>query len=351
MTSVTAPDADSRAAARVRLDALAKPLGALGRLEEIAVWLAGVQGTATPTPPQSVAVVVFAGDHGVTSGTDAVSAYPRDVTAMMVHEFLRGGAAVNVLARAHDARVRVFDLGVDAELLDTPAQVVQHKVRRGSGAIGVEDALTAEETKTALAAGASIADEEIDAGADLLIPGDMGIGNTTVVAALVGAALGLGAQDVVGRGTGIDDATRDRKLAVVDAALARARPHRDEPVALLRVVGSADIAAMTGFLIRAAERGVPALLDGVVSGASAVLAERLAPGTVAWWWAGHRSTEPAHHACLEALGLEPIVDLGMRLGEATGALVALPVLRAAPILLAQMSTLAEIIGTEPEVLT
>ncbi len=191
MTSVTAPDQAARAAARIRLDALAKPVGALGRLEEIAVWLAGVQGTGTPTPPRSVAVVVFAGDHGVTSGTDAVSAYPRDVTAMMVHEFLRGGAAVNVLARANDARVRVFDLGVDAELFATPAQVVKHKVRRGSGAIDVEDALTLEETETALAAGASIADEEIDAGADLLIPGDMGIGNTTVVAALVGTALGL----------------------------------------------------------------------------------------------------------------------------------------------------------------
>ena len=350
MTSVTAPDQQARAAARLRLDALAKPLGALGRLEDLAVWLAGVQGTGTPTAPRSVAVVLFAGDHGVTTGTRAVSAYPRDVTGMMVHEFLRGGAAVNVLARAHEARVKVFDLGVDADLLDTPAQVTAHKVRRGSGSIDREDALTAEETQTALAAGATIADEEIDAGADLLIPGDMGIGNTTVVATLVGAALGLEAGDVVGRGTGIDDATRASKVAVVDAALSRARSHRDDPVALLRVVGSADTAAMTGFLRRAAERGVPVLLDGVVSGACGVLAERLAPGASAWWCAGHRSTEPAHRLSLEALGLEPVLDLGMRLGEATGALVALPVVRAAPALLAQMSTLAEILGVEPEAL-
>lgn len=347
MTALAPPDAEARAAARRRLDALAKPLGALGRLEDLAVWLAGVQGTEAPTPPASVAVVLFAGDHGVTTGTRAVSAYPRDVTALMVREFLRGGAAVNVLARANDARVRVFDLGVDDDLEGTPAQVVRRKVRRGSGSIDREDALTAAETEAALAAGAAIADEEIDAGADLLVPGDMGIGNTTVTAALVGAALGLEASDVVGRGTGIDDATREDKRAVVDAALARARFHRDDPVALLRVVGSADTAAMTGFLRRASERGVPVLLDGVVSGACAVLAECLAPGAVAWWCADHRSTEPAHRLSLEALDLEPVVDLGMRLGEATGALVALSVLRAAPALLAQMSTLAEIIGAEP----
>ena len=348
MTSLVAPDAAARSAARRRLDALAKPLGALGRLEDLAVWLAGVQGTEAPTPPASVAVVLFAGDHGVTTGPRAVSAYPPDVTAMMVREFLRGGAAVNVLARAHDARVRVVDIGVDDELAGTPPQIGRHKVRRGSGAIDREDALTAAETEAALAAGATIADEEVDDGADLLIPGDMGIGNTTVTAALVGAALGLDAADVVGRGTGIDDATRDSKRAVVDAALSRARCHRDDPVALLRVVGSADTAAMTGFLRRAAERGRPVLLDGVVSGVCAVLAERLAPGAAAWWCAGHRSTEPAHRLSLEVLGLEPIVDLGMRLGEATGALVALPVLRAAPALLAQMSTLVEITGTLPD---
>ena len=342
------PDPEARSAARQRLDALAKPLGALGRLEELAVWLAAVQGTAAPTPPASVAVVLFAGDHGVTTGPRAVSAYPRDVTALMVREFLRGGAAVNVLARAHDARVRVFDLGVDDDLAGTPAQVGSHKIRRGSGSIDREDALTPTETEAALAAGAAIADEEIEAGAGLLVPGDMGIGNTTVAAALVGAALGLEASEVVGRGTGIDDATREDKVAVVAAAIDRARSHRDDPVALLRVVGSADTAAMTGFLRRAAERGVPVLLDGVVSGACAVLAERLAPGAVDWWCAGHRSTEPAHRLSLAALGLEPIVDLGMRLGEATGALVALPVLRAAPALLAQMSTLAEILGAAPD---
>jgi len=216
-------------------------------------------------------------------------------------------------------------------------------VRRGSGRIDREDALSEAEATAALSAGAAIADEEIDAGCDLLVPGDMGIGNTTVAATLVGAALGLDAAEVVGRGTGIDDATWRGKLAVVEAALGRARPFGDDPAGLLKVVGSADTAAMTGFLLRAAQRGRPVLLDGIISGACALLAERMAPGAAAWWCAGHRSTEPAHRIVLEALGLVPVLDLGMRLGEATGALTALPVLRTAPLLLSEMSTLASII--------
>ncbi|HET8959395.1 nicotinate-nucleotide--dimethylbenzimidazole phosphoribosyltransferase [Nocardioides sp.] len=342
MTTTAWIDEPSRAGARARVDGLAKPLGALGRLEDLAVWLAGVQGTDEPAPPRSVSVVVFAGDHGVTGGDRAVSAYPRDVTALMVREFLEGGAAVNVLARAQGARVRVLDLGVDDDLAGTPPEVGRYKVRRGSGCIDREDALSRAETAAALGAGAAIADEEIDAGCDLLVPGDMGIGNTTVAATLVGAALELDASQVVGRGTGIDDATWRGKHAIVEAALARSRAHGDDPVALLRVVGSADTAAMTGFLLRAAERGRPVLLDGIVSGACALLAERMVPGAAAWWCAGHRSTEPAHGVALEALGLVPLLDLGMRLGEATGALTALPLLRTAAGLLAEMSTLASV---------
>jgi nicotinate-nucleotide--dimethylbenzimidazole phosphoribosyltransferase len=345
MTMAARIDDAARAGARARVDGLAKPLGALGRLEDLAVWLAGVQGTDAPVPPHAVSVVVFAGDHGVTGTDQAVSAYPRDVTALMVREFLRGGAAVNVLARAHGARVRVLDLGVDDDLADTPPEVRRHKVRRGSGCIDREDALSEAETTAALSAGAAIADEEIDAGCDLLVPGDMGIGNTTVAAAVVGTVLGREADGVVGRGTGVDDSTWRAKRDAVAAALERARPHRDDPVAVLRRVGSADLAAATAFLVRAAERGTPVLLDGVVSGACALLAERLAPGARGWWCAGHRSTEPAHRIALAALGLLPVLDLDMRLGEATGALTALPVLRTAPRLLAEMSTLASV--TEP----
>lgn len=339
----TAASIDERAAAlaRERLDALAKPRGALGRLEDLAVWLAGVQGSGEPRPPQDVSVVVLAGDHGVTAdGT--VSAYPREVTAAMVGEFLRGGAAVSVLARAHGARIRVVDVGVDDDLAGAPDDVRRHKVRRGSGAIHREDALTAEEVRVAAGVGRTLVDEEIEAGADLLVLGDMGIGNTTVAATLVAAALGLTAEQVVGRGTGVDDATWAAKTGVVASALERARPHGADPWALLRTVGSADVAAATAFLVRAAERGTPVLLDGVVSGACALLAERLLPGSVAWWCAGHRSTEPAHRLALESLGLLPVLDLGMRLGEASGALVALPVLRTAPLLLAEMATLESV---------
>ncbi|QBR93975.1 nicotinate-nucleotide--dimethylbenzimidazole phosphoribosyltransferase [Nocardioides euryhalodurans] len=347
MTHVARIDEGARTGARRRVDALAKPLGALGRLEDLAVWLAGVQGTSAPVPPREVSVVVFAGDHGVT-GDGAVSAYPRAVTAAMVREFLRGGAAVNVLAGAHGARVRVVDLGVDDDLTDTPPEVRRHKVRRGSGAIQREDALTVDQALAGLAAGRAIADEEVDAGADLLVPGDMGIGNTTVAATLVGTVLGLDADQVVGWGTGVDDETWRHKRDVVAAALERARPYADDPVALLRSVGSADLAAGTGFLLRSAERGVPVLLDGVVSGACALLAERSAPGAVAWWCAGHRSTEPAHRAALASLGLAPLLDLELRLGEASGALTALPLLRTAALLLAGMTTLDSVAPPVPE---
>jgi nicotinate-nucleotide--dimethylbenzimidazole phosphoribosyltransferase len=341
MTSAARIDDTVRAEARARVDGLAKPLGALGRLEDTMVWLAGVQGTASPRPPTDVAVVVFAGDHGVTAD-ESVSAYPREVTALMVREFLRGGAAVNVLARANGARVRVLDLGVDDDLADTPVAVRRHKVRRGSGAIHFEDALTTAEVVASLSAGRAIADEEIDAGADLLVPGDMGIGNTTVAAAVVGAVLGRDAADVVGRGTGVDDATWLGKRDAVAVALERVRPHRGDPVAVLRTVGSADLAATTAFLVRAAERGTPVLLDGVVSGACALLAERLAPGARAWWWAGHRSTEPAHRLALESLSLAPLLDLELRLGEASGALAALPLLRTAAVVLSGMATLESV---------
>lgn len=282
-------------------------------------------------------VVIFAGDHGVTG--EGVSAYPPEVTAAMVRTFLAGDAAISVLAQLFGATVRVLDIGVDVDPVDLPPAVTRHKVRRGSGSIDREDALSPDEVDAAFAAGVAVADEEVDAGADLLVPGDMGIGNTTVAAALVGSVLGLGVLDVVGTGTGVDDAGWARKTAALRDALYRARGMRDDPMGLLRTVGSSDTAAMTGFLVQAAVRRTPVLLDGVVSCACALLAHRIADGAEQWWLAGHRSTEPAQHRALDELGLEPIVDLGMRLGEGTGALTAVPVLRAAQALLAGMGTL------------
>ena len=211
-------------------------------------------------------------------------------------------------------------------------------MRRGSGNIAVEDALSAEEALAAVQAGRSIADEEVDGGADLLIAGDMGIGNTTPATTLIAALTGSEPVAVIGRGTGIDDLGWARKATAIRDALYRARTVVADPLALLRVCGGADLAAMAGFLAQAAVRRTPVLLDGVVVTAAALVAEELAPGARAWWRAGHRSTEPAHTLALQRLDLEPIVDLGMHLGEGSGAAVALPVLRAAVATLAAMAT-------------
>jgi len=338
------PDADAREAGAARQRMLTKPTGALGRLEDLSLWLCAAQGACPPRPLERVRVVVFAGDHGV-ARTAATSAYPPEVTAQMVLNFLAGGAAVNVLARANGATVRVVDLAVDADYAElgasVPEDVTRYRVRRSSGSIDREDALTRDEAERAFLTGVRIADEEVDAGADLLIPGDMGIGNTTPSAVLVGLLCGVDPARVVGRGTGIDDTTWMRKTAAVRDAMRRGRPLRGDPIGLLAAVGGADIAATTGFLLGAAARRTPVLLDGVVSCAAAVLAHRMAFRAREWWLAGTRSTEPAQRAALERLDLAPIVDYGLRLGEGTGALVALPVLAAAGATLREMATFGE----------
>ena len=334
-----APSETVRSQARLRLDALAKPTGALGRLEDLAAWWAACRGACPPEPPSRVRAVLLAGDHGVSC--DGVSAYPREVTAAMVRAFVGGVAAASVLARQHDVALRVLDLGVDADLADLP-EVTSYQVRRSSGAIDQEDALTSEETRAALEAGACIAEEEVAAGADLLILGDMGIGNTTPAAALVAATLGVDAEQVVGRGTGVDDVRLAHKTAVVRRALTRAGDRVRDPVDRLTALGSADLAAGVGFLAAAARARVPVLLDGIVPVAELGVAEDLEPGVVAWCAAGHRSTEPAQRLALEKLGLEPLLDLGLRLGEGTGALTAVPLLRSAALLLRDMALLTDL---------
>jgi len=341
---ITAPSATARTDATARLGALATPPGALGRLGEAAVWVAACQGQVPPAPLDAVRLVIFAGDHGV--AVHGVSAFPPAITGAMVRTFLAGRAGVSALARAHGVAVRVLDLGVDEDFADLDADVraalTAHKVRRGSGALHLEDALTPAETSAALAAGAAVAREEIAAGAQLLISGDMGIGNTTPAAALVAAGLGLPAAEVVGRGTGIDDAALAGKAAVIDAALARAGGRTSDPVETLTALGSADLAAATGYLLTAAEQGVPVLLDGLMSVACALTADRIEPGAAAWFAAGHRSTEPAQSLALDKLGLEPLLDLGLRLGEGSGAVAAVPVLRGAVALLRDVALLSEL---------
>lgn len=333
---VPAPDESARRQAIARQAQLTKPEGSLGRLEELSVWVASRQGVCPPRPFTRPRVVVFAGDHGVAA--NGVSAYPSEVTGQMVANFLAGGAAVNVLANSAGATVRVVDMAVNS---DTPDVARRFKVRRGSGAIDREDALTHEQVCRALEAGKAIADEEIDSGADLLVAGDMGIGNTTPSAVLIAALTAAEPVAVVGRGTGIDDEAWMRKTAAIRDALRRARKVASDPVALLRTSAGADIAALAGFLAQAASRRTPVILDGVVVGAAAMVAEELAAGARRWWLAGHRSVEPGANLVLDHLDLEPILDLRMRLGEASGALVALPVLSSATRILAEMATFAD----------
>lgn len=336
-------------AARDRQDRLVKPPGALGRLEDLSVWLAGVQGRCPPAPFERVRAVVLAGDHGVAAR--GVSAYPGEVTAQMVATMLAGGAAVNVLAELCGATVRVVDVTVATGLRDAPDDVSRHKVRTGTGSIDREPAMTEAETLAAVGAGMAVADEEVDAGADLLVTADMGIGNTTVAATVAAAVLGLEPVEVVGRGSGAHDHCWAAKVVATRDALRRSgfggleapglavQPSWDV-VRLLAEVGGGELAAMVGLLVQAAVRRTPVVLDGVVSGVAALLATQVAPGVSDYLVAGHRCPEPTHRHCLEWLGLDPLLDLGIRLGEGTGALLAVPLLQTAVATLAEMATFA-----------
>ena len=340
---VELPSEDAAQEARNRQAILTKPAGALGRLEELSIWASSVQGACPPHRFAQTRVVIFVGDHGV-ARTASTSAYPPEVTAQMVLNFVAGGAAVNVIAREAGATVRVIDVSVDCDPAYIEAiapEVVAHRIRRGSGSIEREDAMTLEEARASFDLGRTIADDEIDRGTDLLIPGDMGIGNTTPAAALIGLLSNLDASKVTGLGTGVDDAGWMRKCAAIRDAMRRGRPHLGDPIRLLATVGSPDFAAMTGFLLQASIRRTPVILDGTISSACALVADRMDFRAKSWWLAGHRSTEPAHAAALTRMDLEPVVDYGLRLGEGTGALLALPIVQAAIATLAEMATFGE----------
>ncbi|GAB23903.1 nicotinate-nucleotide--dimethylbenzimidazole phosphoribosyltransferase [Gordonia polyisoprenivorans NBRC 16320 = JCM 10675] len=334
--AIDLPDEQVAEAARARQLELTKPPGSLGRLEEIGVWISACQGVCPPRPIETPTVVVFAGDHGVAQG--GVSAFPSEVTAQMVANIAAGGAAVNVLARRCGATVRVADIAVDA---DTGPEVSAYKVRRSSNDLRVTDALTIDEARRALAAGRAIVDDLVDSGADLLIAGDMGIGNTTPAAIIIGTLARREPVEVVGRGTGIDDVGWMRKTAAIRDGMRRGRRHRSDPLSLIAAVGGADLAAMAGFLAQAAVRRTPVILDGVVVTAAALIAVEMAPGATRWWLAGHRSVEPAHAIALEYLDLEPLHTYSMRLGEGTGALSALPTVLSAVDIMTSMSTFAD----------
>jgi nicotinate-nucleotide--dimethylbenzimidazole phosphoribosyltransferase len=341
LPAVTAPDVDARRAAVARFTELAVADGALGRLAELGVWLAAGQGVCPPRPPARPRVIVVAADHGIAAA--GVSAHSGDVTLRQVAAVRASTAPVAVLAPVAGASVRVVDVGLDHDVDGVDHDSTdRYRVRRGSGRIDTADALTADETDRAVQIGRMLADEEVDAGADLLLPASVGVGATTPASVLVAAVTGTEPVAVIGRGSGIDDNAWMRKAAAVRDALRRTRPHTRDPLALLRVAGGADLAVLTGFCLQAALRRTPVLLDGLVVGAAALLADELAPGAREWWLVAQRSPEPAMTLVVDHLGLAPVLDLGIRLGDGTGAATVVPLLQMAARLLAETATAADL---------
>lgn len=331
-------DEDARDRATERIAALATPPGALGVLGDLAVRLAASTGRCPPGQFDQAVVVVCAGDHGVHAR--GVSPWPQAVTTVMATTVAGGRAGVSAIAAAVGAAVVVLDVGI-AQPPPRGSGVRDGRVVAGTRDASSQDAMTAEEAARCVLAGAAVADAAVDGGADLLVVGDLGIANTTASAVLVAACTGAGAAAATGRGTGIDDATLAHKVAVVGEVLDRVG-ERADPLDLLAGVGGAEHAAIVGVLLAAAARRVPVVLDGVITDAAALVAARLAPAVVDHLVAGHRSTEPGARLALEHLGLVPLLDLDLRLGEGSGGALAVPVVRAAARLLRDVATLEEL---------
>lgn len=320
------PDETARAAAREQLASM-QPLGRLG---DLAVWLAGVQGQWPIKPIARPRLVLFAADHGVAAA--GVSAQPPGATAATVRDVAAGRGPVAALARETDVSLRVVDVAVATDLGDVLPDGDVIKIRRSSGRIDREDAISVEQAARAIETGAGIADAEIDAGTDVLLIGTIGVGATTAAATVIAALTTANAADVTGRGSGIDDRAWMRKCAAIRDALRRARPVIADRLLLLAVAGGADVAAVTGFLLQAAGRQTPVILDGLPVMASALVAHRIAYRAADWWLPGHPVAEPAYDRALKRLVATPAVDHGARLAHGGGALLALPLLRTAAVL-------------------
>ncbi len=327
-------DEETAGAARAHHDRLTKPAGSLGRLEDLGVQLAAIAGECPPPRPEPAAVAVFAGDHGV--ATAGVTSWPQEVTAQMVANFAAGGAAINVIARQVGASVHIVDAGVAADISHLDG-VIRRNVRWGTADLSHGQAMSVAEARAALDAGASIAADLVAEDNRLLVTGDMGIGNTTSSAALITALTGREASAVTGRGTGIDDEMLALKTRIVEGAAGRTRGWLD-PVSILSEVGGLEIAALAGFIVGGVAERVPVLIDGVITGAALLAAEAMAPGTAARCIAGHRSPEPGATVVLEELDLAPVFDFALRLGEGTGACLAVPVVQTAANVLRETAT-------------
>lgn len=327
-------DEPSAALARQRQSHLTKPAGSLGRLEELSIQLAGIQANPRPQAGRK-AVIVRAGDHGVVA--EGVSAYPSAVTSQMVYNFLNGGAAINVLARQAGARVTVVDVGVATDFKGV-AGLVHRKVAPGTHNMALGPALTRAEAEQAVQVGIDVANAEAARGLDMLATGEMGIGNTTPSSAITALYSRLPVSQVVGRGTGVDDSGLSRKISAIQRALEVNQPDPSDPLDVLAKVGGLEIAGLAGVVIGAAANRVVVVIDGFISTAAALIAVRLAPETQPYLIAAHQSVEAGHLALLRLLGLRPLLDLDLRLGEGTGAVLAFHLLEAAAHILNEMAT-------------
>ena len=330
-------DKAAMAQAQARQNLLTKPQGSLGRLEELSVRLAGIQGQALPQIRHK-AIITAAADHGVVA--EGVSAYPQAVTPQMVYNFLSGGAAVNAFARQIGARVVVVDMGVASELKENP-RLLSRKVAYGTRNMAREPAMSREQAVQALESGIEVVMAEAGKGLDIIGTGDMGIGNTTASSAICAVITGKPVAEVTGRGTGLDDKQLEQKIAAVSKALALNRPDPARPLDVLAKVGGFEIGGLSGVMLGAAAHRIPVVIDGFISGAAALIATGLAPGLREYLIPAHLSAECGHQPLLDYLGLEPLLKLGMRLGEGTGAALGIFLAETAARALAEMATFDE----------
>lgn len=330
-------DAEILAAAQARLDNKTKPLGSLGRLEEFGRRVAAISGSLSPKMGRKV-IFTFAGDHGVVE--EGVSAFPKEVTPQMVFNFMNGGAGVNVLARHAGAEVRVVDMGVDFDFGGLPG-LIDRKVSRGTANLAKGPAMSREEAVRALEAGIELALEAKAEGVTMLGTGDMGIGNTTPSSAIVAAISGRSVRELTHRGTGIGDAAMERKIGAIEQGLALNRPDPADPLDVLAKVGGLEIAGIAGLVLGGAAAGLPVVVDGFISTAGALIASELSPHVRDYIFAAHKSVETGHGCMLELIGAEPILDLQLRLGEGTGAALAMTLIEAGVKVLNEMASFDE----------
>jgi len=330
-------DREAMAKAQARQNLLTKPQGSLGRLEELSIQLAGIQGRPIPQIRHK-AIITMAGDHGVVA--EGVSAYPQGVTAQMVYNFLSGGAGINVITRQVGARIIVVDMGVATELEANP-RLLSRKVALGTQNMTLGSAMTSQQAVKAIETGIEAVATEVAKGLDIVGTGDMGIGNTTASSAICAVMMGKPVAEVTGRGTGIADKQLALKIEVIDRALAVNCPNSAQPLDVLAKVGGFEIGGLAGVMLAAAAHRIPVVIDGFISGAAALIATALSPELRNFLIAAHVSAEVGHHLLLRYLGLKPLLDLGMRLGEGTGAALGIFLAETAARVLGEMSTFAQ----------